>query len=223
MKKMSAVLATAGMTACLLFSGTVAQATERPTRAPDAATRSENLNLTLEEAKERLSVINSTYTNVGDEVTDSDAEFLRIYALGDGTAMLNGNDPAASKENSTRGTVVGKFNKSATGRGLNASGNVKGYARTTNGVWFSNSWATSYVATGTGTVNRIKACTHVRAWGLGASGAFSLTYRADPCATTNGKTNSFSRTAAYTGFIGASTISYDATFFTPKGSFQISY
>lgn len=186
---------------------------------PATAQFAENRNLSIPDANSRLSSISERYTQLGAELSPSDSEFIKIYSIGGTEPVLDGRD-AVTPGVASRGVASFTFKKAGAGAG--GSGAVSGSGRLNNGdLSINNSYSISYTASGSGTVNSIKACAHVKAWGIAGSGGVVLAYYDDPCAAVSGKTNSFSRGKSYTAFVAYSTLQYDVIFNTPTGSFQV--
>lgn len=123
---------------------------------------------------------------------------------------------------SARKAFANCFRKTKTGAS-NGSGTVDGchgFQMGPNVV--NNNWMVGYTATGNKNVTKIKAAEHVRAYGLIGSSGIGLVYAADPTATVNGRTHKFSRSASFKALAAYMTVSYDATFYTSKGSFNVS-
>lgn len=155
---------------------------------------------------ERLYEISQKYT-VGDELSAADADFIKATATPTNTAA-------------TRGAVANCFRKSGSGA-ANGTGTVDGCHGSQIGPGTRNNWMVGYTATGNANVTKIKAAEHVRAYGLIGSGGIGVVYASDPSATVNGRTHKFSRSARFTALAAYMTVQYDATFYTSRGSFNV--
>lgn len=168
------------------------------------------VTLSAEEIADRLGDIADRYTEAGDVLSAEDAAFVRAHAK---TKLSK--DVAAPDS-----TASGSYSRS--GRGAGASGTVRGsFSLTTHDFSINNSYRISYTARGSSSVHTIKACAHIRAYGLVGSGGIGVVYAEDPCSTVKGRTNAFSRGRSFQAFTAYSTIQYDARFYTSRGSFQI--
>jgi len=153
---------------------------------------------------ERLYEISQKYT-VGDELSAADADFIKA---------------TATNAAATRGAVANCFRKSGSGA-VNGTGTVDGCHGSQIGPGTRNNWMAGYTATGNANVTKIKAAEHVRAYGLIGSGGIGVVYASDPSATVNGRTHKFSRSATFTALAAYMTVQYDATFYTSRGSFNV--
>lgn len=159
--------------------------------------------------------ISAKYTTVGQQLSDPDAEFIKIYAKG-GTApaaSITGGSTSAPKKDEKQINVTTNFNFSKNGSGAGGAGTIQGRGSITISEFsVTNSWSINYVAGAAGTVTRITACAHLKAFGAVGSGGVGLVYFTDPCSTVTGKRNSFSRGGSYTAFVVYATLQPDAIF-----------
>lgn len=161
---------------------------------------------------DRLAAIAEKY-EVGDELSPQDAQFIEA------NASRTREEGAGSI--APLGSAASCFRKSKTGGG-NGSGTVDGCHGTRIGPGTRNNWMVGYTASGNANVTKIKATERIRAYGLVGSGGIGLVYAADPTATVNGRSHKFSRSASFGALAAYMTAQYDVTFYTPRGSFNVS-
>lgn len=190
-----------------VFTVTAALCSSMVIAAPASATDASSA------PSERLALIGEKY-EVGDELSAADARFIKENAIP--TDHVDGRSTIG-----TRSSAASCFRKTKTGA-VNGSGTVDGCHGTRIGPGTSNNWMVGYTATGNANVTKIKASEHIRAYGLVGSGGIGLVYAADPSATVNGRTHKFSRSASFGALAAYMTAQYDATFWTARGSFNVS-
>jgi len=190
---------------------------------PSQAKYSQNKNLDRAQALKRLEQVTHKYTKVGQELAPADAEFIRLAgAFTPEMTAAEGNQDAAPSIK-TSGLIVKKaatqgFNKTC--KLGSVSGTVSGFhTMNYNGV-ISGSWSTSFNATGSTAVNKVRAAEHVRMYGLIGASGIGVVYAADPSATVSGRTNTFARNSGFTALAAYWTMQFDTTFYTPSSSFS---
>ncbi len=210
--------------AVLAFASLAAPAAAATPPAPTPATAvyPENQSLTDAQASARMLQISANYNTVGQLLSDPDGEFIKIYAKGGTAPAPSIAHGAAPKKDDKQINGTASFNFSKNGSGAGGAGSVRGTGSTTIGDFsITNSWSMRYTAAAAGTVNKIKACAHLKAFGTIGSSGIGLVYFTDPCSSVAGKTNNYSRGNSFTAFTVYMTLQYDAIFYTPTGSFQV--
>lgn len=195
-----------------------------------------NQNLTPDTVQERQLEIDATY-DVGDALSAEDAEFIRITASmtpqmqeaiseyeEEPVAVAAGLVSWGRQADSVHAVPAATSNFKKSGSGAGGTGTVSG-SHTMNysdAPWnIHGSWSVKYTASGSSAVNKITAKEHVRMYGLVGSSGLGVVYSADPSGTVSGRVNNFSRSASFTAYGTYWTMSYDATFYTSKGSFNV--
>lgn len=159
-----------------------------------------------ESVESRLAEISETYTEVGQVLSNDDAEFIKEHA------------PVADPR--LRGAASRSFSRAGSGAG--GSGNLTGYMKTTNGPGIRNSYSFSANAAGSTRVNKTRVCGAVRGYGLVGSGGVGLVFSETPCATVKGHGQQMSRQRPYSGLVAYSTLVVYSDFYTRSGSFRVS-
>ena len=185
---------------------------------PSQAKFKENKNLDRAGAQKRLEQVQKKYTKVGEVLAPADAEFVRLAG-----AFTPEMKAAEGAENSAPSITTSALIVRAATQGINktcklgtASGTVSGsHTMNYNGV-ISGSWSTSFKATGSTAVNKVRAAEHIRMYGLVGSSGIGVVYAADPSSTISGRTNTFARNASFTALAAYFTMQ----FYTPSSSFS---
>ncbi|WP_431220859.1 hypothetical protein [Leifsonia xyli] len=162
------------------------------------------------------------YTKIGQELSPADAEFVRLAGAYAPEMKAAEGSADAGPSIQTSGLVIRAatqgFTKTCT-LGT-ATGTVSGsHTMNYNGV-ISGWWSSSFKATGSTAVNKVRAAEHVRMYGLIGSGGIGVVYAADPSSTVSGRTNTFARNASFTALAAYCTMQFDTTFYTPSSSFS---
>ena len=186
-----------------------------PAQAASLSTASTTPVLTKAQVLARMQTIESTYTTVGQQLSDSDAAFLKQYA---NSGLLTTNDASTVQPlDETSGTT---FKKSGSGAG--GTGTMSGRFQSVIGTTVDNDAYIKYTATGNSKVSSIRACGHIHAYGPIGSGGVGLTYTKDDCTTVKGTKASYTLDQHYISFTAYVILDADAKYSTSSGSFTTS-